>query len=736
MLSVQPRQLLILPAALLLVCSECVWAADEQLPSASSPAVKPVIDQPKADDKAVHTVTVSSKIKPTQVDLDRKVYNVAADLQSSTGTAADILNSIPSVQVDGDGNVALRGDNKITILIDGKPSAQLSGPNAGQGLLQYSASDIEKVEVMTNAPAEYMSDGTGGVINIITKRNRQPGSSGALALNVGNVRRYVADLSGALNTSQLNLSGGLGLRQDDRQRNITTNFATLVDGVNIGNSAETLNENARRLIPSLKGALNYRVDEDQSVGFDFKLRQRSGYRFYNSQDISSLSDGSITGETLGHSDGHECSLSGEQRLNVKNNLSSSDEVLELTLHRSTDKERERYLLTTIATIPAGQLGGNQLYQNHHFITGDFSADYRNAISEQQTIKLGISVKRDHDQFDNTGSDINPANGQLEASSTLNSQFRYQRTITAAYSSYQQTVGVVQILAGLRAELTQSQGDQITSNQINQHNYSGFYPNVHIERQLDKQTTLSLAYSKRLARPDPDDLDPYIDYRDPHNLQSGNPNLLPQQSQTLEAGYRVEQEARSVGVNAYVKQINNGFSVLTSLVAPNVLLTQKTNIPLLRSGGLELMSDGALLSALSYRFSSNLYYTQVNTESASSSLSSTTGINLKASLDCRPSAIDTAQISLNRTDKQLTPQGTIAAINLVNMGYKRQLNSNLALVVTVSDVFNGQRSIRTVNTPTLQETYNRFQYGRIAYIGFNYAFGASKKSKSDGFEYDQ
>jgi len=144
----------------------------------------------------------------------------------------------------------------------------------------------------------------------------------------------------------------------------------------------------------------------------------------------------------------------------------------------------------------------------------------------------------------------------------------------------------------------------------------------------------------------------------------------------------------------------------------------------------------LLSALSYRFSSNLYYTQVDTESASSSLSSTTGINLKASLDYRPSAIDTAQISFNRTDKQLTPQGTIAAINLVNMGYKRQLNSNLALVVTVSDVFNGQRSIRTVNTPTLQETYNRFQYGRIAYVGFNYAFGASKKSKSDGFEYDQ
>ena len=158
----------------------------------------------------IKTVTVSGKRKAVEVDLDRKVYNISNDLQSVTGTAADVLNTIPSVQVDADGNVSLRGDNRVVILIDGKPSAQLSGANAGDGLLQYGANDIERIEVMTNAPAEYGANGTAGVINIVTRRNRQPGTSGAFVFNAGNDGRYVSDLRGALNSENLKLSGGIG----------------------------------------------------------------------------------------------------------------------------------------------------------------------------------------------------------------------------------------------------------------------------------------------------------------------------------------------------------------------------------------------------------------------------------------------------------------------------------------------------------------------------------------------
>jgi outer membrane receptor protein involved in Fe transport len=684
------------------------------------------------------TISITGKIKPVQTAIDRKIYNVANDLQSLTGNAADVLNTIPSVEVDADGNVSLRGDDRVTILVDGKPSAQLSGARAGDGLLQFSASDIEKIEVMTNAPAEYGADGTAGVINLVTKKNRKQGASGTIMLNAGNQRRTVDAANGAYNTEKLSLSGGIGLREDDRQRITTTNVAVLDQG---GAATEfnrdRLDEHARRLIPSLNGALDYRADDAQSIGFDFKLRQRSGHRYYDTQNQSTLQDGTPASTSYGHSDGHEWSMGGEQRLRFKQNLSSPEETLDISLHRTTDIERERYALLTTSTFPAAGFGGNQLFLNHAFMSNDFSVDYRTPLGADKILKLGYSVKHDNNGYDNAGSTIDPVSGQLVQDPNLNNQFRYLQTIQAVYGSYQQPIGKWQLLAGLRAEHTSAEGDQLTSNLVTRQNYAGLYPSLHLEQALDEQSTLSFGYSRRLSRPDPDDLNPYIDHHDSQNLQGGNPNLLPQESQSLEAGYRIEAEKQTYGVTGYLRHFKNSFTDVTALVSQNVLLTTKANLPSSKASGVEFNTDGPLAPALSYRLSGNLFYSQVDaTALGAQDLASTTGLNLKASIDYRPTAIDTAQLSMTRADKRLTAQGYVAAINLVNLGYKRQLQPNLSMVVTVSDVFNGQRQQRFINTSALTETYERDQAGRIAYFGLVYTFGTQKKTKAAGFEYDQ
>ncbi len=684
------------------------------------------------------TISITGKLKPVQTGIDRKVYNVANDLQSLTGNAADILNTIPSVEVDADGNVSLRGDNRVTILVDGKPSAQLSGARAGDGLLQFSASDIEKIEVMATAPAEYGADGTGGVINLVTKKNRKPGVSGTVMLNLGNQARGVGSANGAYNNDKLSLTGGIGLREDDRERITTTNVAALgQNGAATEFDKDSQDEHAHRLIPSLNGAIDYRLDDAQSLGFDFKLRQRSGHRYYDALSDSTLPDGTLEGASIGHSDGHEWSLSGEQRLRFKQILSNPDETLELSLHRTTDIERERYALASMTTFPSVAPDGNQLFLNHAFMSNDFSADYRTPLGDDRTLKLGYSVKHDSFGYDNAGSILDPISGQLLSAASLNNQFLYLQTVQAVYGSYQQPFGKWQVLAGLRAETTRTEGDLLTSNLVNRQNYSGLYPSLHLERPLDEQATLSFAYSRRLSRPNPDDLDPYIDRHDSQNLQGGNPNLLPQESQSLEAGYRVEAEKQSWGVTGYLRQFKDSFTDLTTLVSPGVLLTTKANLPSSKAGGMEFNTDGPLTPALSYRLSGNLFYSQVDaTALGAQGLESTTGLNLKASLDYRPTALDSAQVSATRADKRLTAQGYVAAINLVNIGYKRQLQPDLSLVMTVSDVFNGQRQQRIINTTTLSETYERDQAGRIAYIGLVYTFGAQKKTKASGFEYDQ
>ncbi len=145
------------------------------------------------------TVVVTAQAPATQTLIDRKVYSISKDLQSNFGTAADVLNNIPSVTVDTDGNVNLRNDSNVTILIDGKPSTQFSGSTGGLSLQELSASDIDRIEIMTSPPASVKASGSAGVINIITKKHRQAGFSGDIRASAGEEGRFIAGADVAYN---------------------------------------------------------------------------------------------------------------------------------------------------------------------------------------------------------------------------------------------------------------------------------------------------------------------------------------------------------------------------------------------------------------------------------------------------------------------------------------------------------------------------------------------------------
>jgi outer membrane receptor for ferrienterochelin and colicin len=176
--------------------------------------------------------------------------------------------------------------------------------------------------------------------------------------------------------------------------------------------------------------------------------------------------------------------------------------------------------------------------------------------------------------------------------------------------------------------------------------------------------------------------------------------------------------------------------VTQVVSEAVVLTTKVNLPKDTAQGLEFSVDGHLTSRLSFALSGNLFHDEIDATSlALTGLKVTTGLNAKASLDYHPTSADTAQLSFTRSDKRLTPQGYIGAIDLVNLGFKHQIRTNLAGVLTVSDVFNGQILRRFVGTPELSDRFERAQVGRIAYVGIVYTFGAPKKAKS-GFDYSE
>ena len=189
--------------------------------------------------------------------------------------------------------------------------------------------------------------------------------------------------------------------------------------------------------------------------------------------------------------------------------------------------------------------------------------------------------------------------------------------------------------------------------------------------------------------------------------------------------------------AYYRRNRDSTTDVTEPLANGLTLTTKTNLPRNDSAGVELTSNGHLAPKLAYSISSNLFYSQIDaTALGVNGLQSTTGVNAKIKLDYRPTAADAAQLTVTRTDKRLTPQGYVNAIDIVNLGFRHQLRTDLTAVVTVSDLFNGQRYERHAVTPTFTQDYVRFVRGRVLYVGAVYAFGSSAKEKPASFDYDQ
>ena len=259
----------------------------------------------------------------------------------------------------------------------------------------------------------------------------------------------------------------------------------------------------------------------------------------------------------------------------------------------------------------------------------------------------------------------------------------------------------------------------------------------MERAIRDNWTLSFGASRRVSRPDPAFLNPYVDYEYTPNLQAGNPRLRPQYSESFELGIGYEGKGRSCSLTGYYRRNQDTVTDVTEYLANGQSLTTKTNLPKDTSAGMEFSANGRLWKKLTYGVSGNLFHSQIDaTALGISGLQSTTGLNAKAKLDYRPTDADSAQITVTRTDKRLTPQGYVAAINIVNLGYKHQFSPPVTAVATVTDIGNGQKLHRYSASPAFTQDYRRTVVGRILYVGIVYSFGYTNKEPQPSFEYDQ
>ena len=687
---------------------------------------------------SVETVIVTAQRLSVETLIDRKVYSIATDVQSTFGTVSDVLSAIPSVDVSPDGNVSLRGDSNILILIDGKPSAQLGGSAAGDNLQSMPANEIERIEVITTPPAQFKADGAAGVINIITRKKRPEGLAGSLQGSLGSGGRSVAGASTSYGSETVTASASAGFRQDYRQRILASRVqATDSTTGQMSDSDSTLSERVRRQVPTAVLSAEYALSDRQSLSGSVSWAERGGLRTYTQLNESGTPSGALTSSTQRLSSGHDPETDYDERLGLTRRLGRTGEELELSLHRSISHQREHYDYTNDSFIPPSTRYFNNLSLRENHETTELGADYMLPYSQARSLKLGYAFQQDDYRFANAGNTFDPVTGAQVPDPNVTNDFKFQQQINAGYASYQRSIGVWNWLAGLRAELTHTNAQQLTDNVSNGGRYFRVYPSLHINRSLSAETTLSFGASRRVSRPDPGNLNPYVDHEYTPNLRAGNSNLRPQYTQSYEIGYGFEGKGLAYQLTAYYRRNRDSVTDVTEYLGNGFSLTTKANLPQVDSGGFEIARTGHVVSKLAYSLSGNLFYSQIDASALGfSGLQSTTGIDAKLKLDYRPTSGDSAQLLFTRTDKRLTPQGHVSVINIVNVGYRRELKPDFTAIVTLSDVFDGQRYERFERTPAFTGDYLRTVRGRVLYFGLLYSLGSMKKDKPANFEYDQ
>ena len=674
-----------------------------------------------------------------QTLVDRKVYSVSTDVQTTFGTLSDILGVIPSVDVDGDGVVSLRGDTHVLILIDGRPSTQFAGASAGDNLQSISAADVERIEILTTPPAQFKAEGAAGVINIVTRQKRPAGGAGSMRGSLGSGGRSLIGADGSYSSDRLTASASAGYRHDLRQRvtQSTVTTAATADAAP-GDTQSTIEERIRRAVPTLGLAARYVLNARQSISGSANWSQRGGLRTYSETDTAALPVGSLTALARRLSYGHDPETDRDFKLGFQQLLGPAGAVLELSLHRSESRQHERYDYIDDSFIPpTATLHDGLGFSEDHGIT-EAGADLALPLSKAASVKLGYEFEQDDYAFGNAGYRTDPLTGARIPDAALTNDFHFRQAINTAYASYQAGAGAWRVLGGVRVEATRTDARQLTDNIGNATRYLRAYPSFHVDYGISDTSTMSFGASRRITRPDPDSLNPYIDYEYAPNLRAGNPNLRPQFTQSYELGYGAESHAVSYGMTAYYRLNRDPVTDITDYLGNGLSLTTKTNLPKNDSAGLELTASGRLVRQLSYDVSANPFHTRLDAAAlGTSGLQATSGLNAKVKLDYRPAAATSLQLTFSRTDRRLTPQGYVGAIDIVNIGARYQVTANLNAVATVSDLFDGQRLQRFAATAGFTQEYERTVLGRMVYIGVVLAFGAAgkDKDKQHGFDYD-
>jgi outer membrane receptor protein involved in Fe transport len=690
--------------------------------------------------KELDEIKVSASQELMTTSLDKKVYNVAEDVSTRGGTVNEVLNNIPSVEVDQDGKISLRGDGNVTILIDGRPST-LSGGNGKSLFDAIPASSIERIEVVTNPSAKYDPDGTSGIINIVLKKNKLKGINGNIALSAGTGNVYNGSAALSVRNAKMNIYGSYSTRYYEGFRNYENDLK------------RTFGDSLFNLVQNRQGT-DMMFNQTGRIGADFYLKNR---QTLGVGLTGNLGKRERTGDL--HNEQFNQNAFLQRDWNRKSNDPSSNQNLDINLNYKLDfKEDKGNLVLDINQSFGDDISTGEYFEYYNTENGvpvayenlfqrlesdekfrvtTAQADYVYLLPKSARLELGTKAILRDSYVDSRSFTRDNATTEYVGDTLSTFDYEYVERIYSIYGNYAKQINKFKFQGGIRGEKALQAPNLISDTTSYANRYMNIFPSAFVRYELNKKSELSLSYSRRINRPTSDQLNPFSSYSDPFNLRRGNPALRPEFINSFDFGYGVNGKKITLNASLFYRQTVSVISRVKEFYENGTTAVTYGNIDESHSAGTELVIIYKPVTWFRNIISANANYIEYIDDTPGFNWNNS-GINWSVKY---AGTVEfwkkTASIQVNaRYNAPITTaQGIVQPRANIDLSGDKSLKGNKWSVgFRFTDIFNTQEfRLKVIQPNTVQESVFK-QETRRFYINVSYKFGKyelPKKSRTSG-----
>lgn len=697
------------------------------------------------DSQTLEEVTVTAQRPTMRLEVDRKSFDVSQDITNAGGDATDVLENIPSVEVDTDGNISLRGNTSVEVWINGKSSG-LTSDNRAEILQQLPSESIERIEVIDNPSAKFSAEGSAGIINIILKKNRQAGYYGSV--QAGGSSRGSANVNGNINfnVGKFEGYGSIGYRHRSNDGGSTSYQEYL--NTNEYQSYTAENDRMGNNVFARAGLTYHATDKDEFTLSGMAMvggHNNGGTTPYHYGTIGAPQDSYIM---LRRSSGNSDMNMYYGEFNYRHSFTDKH-YLDFSVDFNRWKMDQSNIYQDSTTYIDGSLPTEYDYQNRPMLMNNRSwevkLDYENPITDKVMLQAGYqgNFSRENSPQESFIDETSwEGVNQVEDQAYYN-RFIYNMDLHALYATATMKFGNFGVMAGLRGEYwrvnTESynyEQEQDPSKRDNpfKKDYFELFPSLFLSYHLDETQQLQLNYTRRLRRPWGGQLNSFKNTQDASMISFGNPELTPEFSNSFSLNYLKTWNDHSMLVSAYYRPTSDVIQrIKYQSSTDNMMYQTYMNVSNSLSTGLELVLKNKICRILDLTTTANAYYYKLDgftydidgqTITGESNNNFTWNARMQASL-MLPWDIS-LQLSGRYRARQVITQGYRKANFSMDFGLRKTfLDKKLTLALNCRDLLNSRKFENYTSSDTFTRYQKNWRSGRTVNVSLTWNFGNMK-----------